>query len=388
MAVSGGFNPVLSLAPGDRHRPRLRRGRRPRFVPDGSGPPWLTHRRVAPRATSPPAIPLWVVPDGDDAEKFVEPQRDQTVADVAGAVGLGAAQRRAREAGHVHRDDDRPGPHERRRSPRSSTNALARVGPGRAGPLERAAALHAGPVPRPRRRRHRPPAARPGPHDADAPVARRGRRPDGDRRAVAPPVVLPARTGSRWPSRSRANAWPSAPPRGWSTPRRSARSRSVGADAGVFLDRHVHEPDVEPAGRARSATGSCSGSTGWWSTTASRCAWPRTATWSRPPPAAPPPCSTGSSSGSRRSGRTCASHCTSVTERWAVAGVGGPGRASRARCRRHRHRPGERRLPVHDAPRGDARRRPRARVPRLVHGRALLRGPRRRRATGCTCGRP
>jgi sarcosine oxidase subunit alpha len=87
LAVSGGHNPVLALARAigcglvyDRAKAC--------FVPDGTGPAWLTIVGAA-AGDVPTSRPLWVVPDGDDAEKFVEPQRDQTVADVAAAVGSG-----------------------------------------------------------------------------------------------------------------------------------------------------------------------------------------------------------------------------------------------------------------------------------------------------------
>ena len=55
---------------------------------DGTGPPWL-HVVGAAAGDVPAAFPIWVIDDGDDAEKYVEPQRDQTVADVARAVGGG-----------------------------------------------------------------------------------------------------------------------------------------------------------------------------------------------------------------------------------------------------------------------------------------------------------
>ena len=87
VAVSGGFTPVLSLARA------IGTGlvydeAKATFVPDGSGPPWLTIVGSA-AGDVPTSHPLWVVPDGDDAAKIVEPQRDQTVADVAGAVASG-----------------------------------------------------------------------------------------------------------------------------------------------------------------------------------------------------------------------------------------------------------------------------------------------------------
>jgi sarcosine oxidase, subunit alpha len=96
LAVSGGWNPANQLA---RH---LGIGltyddTKQCFVHDGTGPPWL---RVVGRAAGevPAAFPMWVVDDGDDAEKYIEPQRDQTVADVARAVAGGLS-----NAEHVKR---------------------------------------------------------------------------------------------------------------------------------------------------------------------------------------------------------------------------------------------------------------------------------------------
>ncbi|MEX0983798.1 MAG: 2Fe-2S iron-sulfur cluster-binding protein [Actinomycetota bacterium] len=87
IAVSGGFNPTAQLARS------IGAGLvyiedRACFVPDGTGPSWL---RVVGAAAGevPTSHPMWVVAEGDDAEKYVEPQRDQTVADVTAAVGMG-----------------------------------------------------------------------------------------------------------------------------------------------------------------------------------------------------------------------------------------------------------------------------------------------------------
>ncbi len=87
LIVSGGWNPAIQLARG------LGIGLRydddkTCFVHDGSGPDWLT---IVGRAGGdvPSSFPIWVVDDGDDHEKYVELQRDQTVADVAAAVGGG-----------------------------------------------------------------------------------------------------------------------------------------------------------------------------------------------------------------------------------------------------------------------------------------------------------
>ncbi len=87
LAVSGGWNPAIQLARG------LGIGltydeRRQAFVHDGTGPDWLT---VVGRAAGEvaAAYPIWVVDAGADAEKYVELQRDQTVADVSRAVAGG-----------------------------------------------------------------------------------------------------------------------------------------------------------------------------------------------------------------------------------------------------------------------------------------------------------
>jgi len=87
LAVSGGWNPVVQLARGigvgltyDEDKAC--------FVHDGTGPAWLEVVGGA-AGDVPASFPLWVVDAGDDAEKFVEPLRDQTVADVARAVDAG-----------------------------------------------------------------------------------------------------------------------------------------------------------------------------------------------------------------------------------------------------------------------------------------------------------
>jgi sarcosine oxidase subunit alpha len=87
LAVSGGWNPVVQLARGigigltyDDDKAC--------FVHDGAGPPWLEIVGGA-GGDVPASFPLWVVDEGDDAEKYVEPLRDQTVADIARAVGGG-----------------------------------------------------------------------------------------------------------------------------------------------------------------------------------------------------------------------------------------------------------------------------------------------------------
>src|SRR4051794_35366297 len=87
LAISGGWNPAIQLARalgiGLRYDEE-----KTCFVHDGSGPAWLT---VVGRAAGdvPASFPIWVVDDGQDEEKYVELQRDQTVADVAAAVAGG-----------------------------------------------------------------------------------------------------------------------------------------------------------------------------------------------------------------------------------------------------------------------------------------------------------
>ena len=87
LAVSGGWNPAIQLARGLGIGLTYDEGKQA-FVHDGSGPDWLT---IVGRAAGevPAAYPMWVVDAGDDEEKYVEPQRDQTVADVARAVAGG-----------------------------------------------------------------------------------------------------------------------------------------------------------------------------------------------------------------------------------------------------------------------------------------------------------
>jgi sarcosine oxidase subunit alpha len=102
------------------------------FVPNGHGPSWL---RAVGRASGavPTAAPLWVVPDGPDEEKFVELQRDQTVADIASAVGLGLS-----SAEHVKRATYIGTTIDQGRTSgvltAEITNALVGWGPGAQGP--------------------------------------------------------------------------------------------------------------------------------------------------------------------------------------------------------------------------------------------------------------
>ncbi|MFI5055435.1 MAG: 2Fe-2S iron-sulfur cluster-binding protein [Actinomycetota bacterium] len=87
LAVSGGWNPTVQLARGMGVGVAYDEAKAC-FVHDGTGPPWL-HVVGAAAGDVPAAFPIWVIDDGDDAEKYVEPQRDQTVADVARAVSGG-----------------------------------------------------------------------------------------------------------------------------------------------------------------------------------------------------------------------------------------------------------------------------------------------------------
>jgi sarcosine oxidase, subunit alpha len=86
VAVSGGWNPVTQL-----HRAiggGLRYAAdRSCFVPDG-GPAWLEVVGAAAGEVA-AAAPCWYVPADDLSGHFVDLQRDQTVADVAAALGSG-----------------------------------------------------------------------------------------------------------------------------------------------------------------------------------------------------------------------------------------------------------------------------------------------------------
>ena len=87
LLVSGGWNPNLGLwrAIGGGltyHEARAC------FVPDGAGPSWLSVVGAASGAL-PESAPLWFVEHGDDAQKYVDLQRDQTVSHVRAAVEAG-----------------------------------------------------------------------------------------------------------------------------------------------------------------------------------------------------------------------------------------------------------------------------------------------------------
>jgi sarcosine oxidase subunit alpha len=86
--VSGGWNPNVALWRAIGGGLRFDDGTAA-FVPDGDGPSWLSVVGSA-RGTSLPACePLWFVEGADEAEAFVDLQRDQTVADVRAAVEAG-----------------------------------------------------------------------------------------------------------------------------------------------------------------------------------------------------------------------------------------------------------------------------------------------------------
>ncbi|HEY7476656.1 MAG TPA: 2Fe-2S iron-sulfur cluster-binding protein [Actinomycetota bacterium] len=87
LLVAGGWDPALQLYRGIGGGLRYDEGIAA-FVPDGTGPPWLDVVGAAAGDGLPACTPSWDVP-GDDARKYVELQRDQTVADVAKAVARG-----------------------------------------------------------------------------------------------------------------------------------------------------------------------------------------------------------------------------------------------------------------------------------------------------------
>jgi sarcosine oxidase subunit alpha len=86
LAVSGGWNPNLGLWRSIGGSLRYD-DERASFVPDG-GPSWLSVTGSA-AGDVPSGAPRWFVEAGDDAAKFVDLQRDQTVADIAEALGGG-----------------------------------------------------------------------------------------------------------------------------------------------------------------------------------------------------------------------------------------------------------------------------------------------------------
>ena len=207
----------------------------------------LAHGGRRRRGRVPASFPIWVVDAGDDREKYVELQRDQTVADVAEAVGGRTHERRTREARDLHRHDDRPGPHERRPD-RRDREPTARVVAGRAGTDQRAPAVHAGPVLGVRRAGQRSDPARPDPRDPDPRLARRARRRLRERRPVEAAPLLPAERGGH--GRRRRARVP-----GVAHERRRPRRQHARQDRRLRARRRrvprpdVHEPDVEPCRR-------------------------------------------------------------------------------------------------------------------------------------------
>jgi sarcosine oxidase subunit alpha len=83
--VSGGWNPAAQLWRATGGGLRWDDGRAC-FVPDGSGPPWLSIVGAA-AGEVPASEPIWYTPAADLDEHFVDLQRDATVADVLEAVG-------------------------------------------------------------------------------------------------------------------------------------------------------------------------------------------------------------------------------------------------------------------------------------------------------------
>jgi sarcosine oxidase subunit alpha len=88
LLVSGGWNPNLtlwrSMGGGLRYSRRLAT-----FRPDDVGPPWLEVVGSASGEGLPGSEAYWLEPADDYSEHFVDLQRDQTVADIAEALGAG-----------------------------------------------------------------------------------------------------------------------------------------------------------------------------------------------------------------------------------------------------------------------------------------------------------
>ena len=88
LLVAGGWDPALQLyraiGGGLRYDERTAA-----FLPDGTGPPWLEVVGRAGGEGLPSCAPVWDVLVGDDTSKYIELQRDQTVADVSEAVERG-----------------------------------------------------------------------------------------------------------------------------------------------------------------------------------------------------------------------------------------------------------------------------------------------------------
>ncbi len=86
--VSGGWNPAVQLWRAIGGGLRLDETLAT-FLPDGAGPPWLEVVGAAAGEGLPETAPLWYVPADDLSHHFVDLQRDQTVADVIGALDAG-----------------------------------------------------------------------------------------------------------------------------------------------------------------------------------------------------------------------------------------------------------------------------------------------------------
>ena len=165
---------------------------------------------VGPRrpATGLPDAPAFALPDGDEDAAFVDLERDVTVADIRRAVGAGL-----RSVEHVKRYTTIGTGSDQGKT--ANVNAirvaaeLLGVHPGELGTTTFRPpytpvpfALLAG--------RDRGDALRPGPHDADPPVARRARRGVRGRRPVEAAALLPARRRVRWTTPCCASARPRA----------------------------------------------------------------------------------------------------------------------------------------------------------------------------------
>ena len=239
------------------------------------GPSWL-HVVGAAAGDVPAAYPIWVIDDGDDAEKYVEPQRDQTVADVAKAVAGGLT-----SAEHVKRATYIGTTIDQGRTSGVLTaevvNQLLGWAPGAQGPTNA-----------------RPPYT-PIPFSALAGI-------DGGPTLLDPIRVTPIHDWheahgavyenvGQWkrpryfPRRRRGHGrrGRARMPRG-ANRRGPARCEHAGQDRRLRARRRrvprpdVHEPDVEPGRGLDPVRVDARASTGWSSTTASRCAWRRTAT--------------------------------------------------------------------------------------------------------------
>ena len=215
---------------------------------------------------------------------------------------------RARQALHDDRHRERPGPHVRRADARACSAELHRRRPRRARPDRRPgrrscrSRFAAARRPRPRR------PARSRADDADPRLARRARRGVRGRRPVEAAVVLPARR--RGHGRRRAARVP-----------RRARGRRRHGRLHARQDRRPgpgrgrrsstgSTPATSPSSSPAAASTACSARADGmvFDDGVHDAAAPRTASSSPPRPATRPRCSTGSRSGCRRSGPSCA--CT------------------------------------------------------------------------------